>query len=102
MTSFFSSLQPERILLIVAIVVGAHVVVIAVRALGSRLLSAMPRGSFNKARSLAGPAISFVIFSLYFTALGLVLNEFGVSLKAYLASASVLGLAVGFGSQGLV
>jgi small conductance mechanosensitive channel len=102
MTSFFSSLQPGRILLIVAIVVGVHVVVIAVRALGSRLLSAIPRASFNKARSLASLATSFIIFGLYFTALGLVLNEFGVSLKAYLASASVLGLAVGFGSQGLV
>jgi hypothetical protein len=28
-------------------------------------------------------------------ALGLILREFGVSLKAYLASASVVGLAIG-------
>ena len=41
-------------------------------------------------------------FSLYFGAIGLILKEFGVSLTAYLASASVLGLAIGFGSQGLV
>ena len=39
---------------------------------------------------------------LYFSAFGLILSEFGVSLKAYLASASILGLAIGFGSQGLV
>ena len=45
----------------------------------------MPRASFTKVRSLAGLATSFVIFGLYFKALGLVLNEFGVSLKAYLA-----------------
>jgi len=39
----------------------------------------------------AGEAAYFVI-----------LKEFGVSLVAYLASASVMGLAIGFGSQGLV
>jgi small conductance mechanosensitive channel len=93
---------PTRILVIIAIVVGVHFVVIVVRMLGTRLMSALPRSSFAKARSLAGLLTSFVIFGLYFTALGLVLNEFGVSLKAYLASASVLGLAIGFGSQGLV
>jgi small conductance mechanosensitive channel len=39
---------------------------------------------------------------LYFGTIGLILREFGVSLTAYLASASVVGLAIGFGSQGLV
>ena len=34
--------------------------------------------------------------------MGLVLQEFGVNLTAYLASASVVGLAISFGSQGLV
>ena len=42
------------------------------------------------------------MFILYFLAVGLILREFGVSLTAYLASASVLGLAIGFGSQGVV
>jgi small conductance mechanosensitive channel len=41
-------------------------------------------------------------FLLYFLAMGLILQEFGVNLKAYLASASILGLAVSFGSQSLV
>jgi small conductance mechanosensitive channel len=94
--------DPTRIVVIIAIVVGAHLTVIVVRMLGSKLMSALPQASLAKARSLAGLLTSFVIFGLYFTALGLVLNEFGVSLKAYLASASVLGLAIGFGSQGLV
>jgi small conductance mechanosensitive channel len=102
MNFFFNSSLPGRILLITAILVGSHLAVIAVRALGTKILSALPRASFNKARSLAGLATSFIIFGLYFTALGFVLSEFGVSLKAYLASASVLGLAIGFGSQGLV
>src|SRR5208282_6712290 len=34
--------------------------------------------------------------------IGLILQEFGVNLTAYLASASVVGLAISFGSQGLV
>jgi small conductance mechanosensitive channel len=39
---------------------------------------------------------------MYFVAVGLVLKEFGISLTAYFASATIIGLAVGFGSQGLV
>jgi len=45
---------------------------------------------------------SGVTFILYFFAMGLVLEEFGVNLKGYLASASILALAISFGSQGLV
>ena len=41
-------------------------------------------------------------FVIYFLAIGLVLEEFGVNLTAYLASASIVGLAISFGSQGLV
>ena len=44
-----------------------------------------------------------VTFSMYFIALGLVLEElFNLNLAAYLASASIIGLAISFGSQGLV
>ena len=43
-----------------------------------------------------------VTFGIYFFALGLILQEFGVNLMAYLASASIIGLAISFGSQGLV
>ena len=93
---------PWRILVIIAVVVGVHVAVLIIRAVGKRLMAAMPRRSFAKARSLLGLLTSIAIFVLYFGAVGFVLKEFGVSLTAYLASASVLGLAVGFGSQGLV
>jgi len=46
--------------------------------------------------------VSGLNFAIYFMAVGLILREFKVSLTAYLASASVIGLAVGFGLQGLV
>ena len=91
-----------RILLIIAIVIGAHLMVLIVRRGGTRLMKAWPKSTFAKARSVASLMTSAAIFFLYFSAIGLVLKEFGVSLTAYLASASVLGLAIGFGSQGLV
>jgi moderate conductance mechanosensitive channel len=47
--------------------------------------------------------VSGVSFGIYFFALGLVLQElFEINLTAYLASASIIGLAISFGSQGLV
>lgn len=93
---------PIRILVIIVVVVAAHLAVVIVRKLSQRLMVALPRASFAKGRTIASLLTSIVIFVLYFAAVGLVLKEFGVSLTAYLASASVLGLAIGFGSQGLV
>ncbi len=48
---------------------------------------------------LIGNTVTSIV---YFFAFGLVLEEFGVNLTAYLASASIVGLAISFGSQGLV
>ncbi len=47
-------------------------------------------------------AVSAITVAVYFSAFGLILREFGISLRAYFASASIIGLAVAFGSQGLV
>lgn len=65
-------------------------------------MTARMSSSVSKAKTVASLGISIAVFALYFGAFGLVLKEFHVSLKAYLASASVIGLAIGFGSQGLV
>ncbi len=92
----------ERILLVLLIVAAAHLCVRAIRHLTQRLASTDVIQRWAKLRTLAGLMASILVFSLYFGALGLVLQEFGVSLTAYLASASILGLAIGFGSQGLV
>jgi len=48
---------------------------------------------------LIGSGITFLI---YFFSFGFILQELGVNLTAYLASATVIGLAISFGSQGLV
>ncbi len=57
---------------------------------------------YSKLRTVVSLLTSLFIFTIYFLVVGLILAEFGVSLKAYLASASIIGLAVGFGSQNLV
>jgi len=92
----------ERIIVIVVIAVVAHLSVYGIRHLGQRLMTADTMLRWNKLRTLAGLITSALVFTLYFGALGFVLQEFGVSLTAYLASASILGLAIGFGSQGVV
>lgn len=92
----------ERILLVFIIAVLAHISVISIRRLAQRLLSTDAIRHWTKLKTLTGLLTSTLVFTLYFGAFGLVLHEFGVSLTAYLASASILGLAIGFGSQGIV
>ncbi len=92
----------QRIFWTLAIAAGAHALVLVLRLLGRRATTARLRGSWYKARTAATLATSIGVFAVYFVALGIVLREFGVSLTAYFASASIVGLAVGFGSQGLV
>jgi small conductance mechanosensitive channel len=93
---------PLRVGGFAAIAVLVHLCVLLVRRIAMYLLADERAHRFQRLRSIGTLATSAVVFSLYFFAVGLILREFGVSLAAYLASASVLGLAVGFGSQGVV
>ena len=107
MISHLSGLLAEasglvRIIAIIVVIGGLHLAVIAVRHLSNKLKSLATRPGLSKTRTIASLATSAIVFSLYFVALGLILREIGISLKAYLASASIMGLAIGFGSQGLV
>lgn len=98
----------SRILLIVILAVLAHALVLLVRRVGAWTLGgegadakalARRRPKFASVATLVVSALTFVI---YFAAFGIVLGELGISLTAYFASATVIGLAIGFGSQGLV
>lgn len=91
-----------RIVIFAGLAVATHLLVVLIRRLSKALLQHEPGARYRKLRSIATLATSTVIFTLYFLAIGFILREFGVSLTAYLASASVVGLAVGFGSQGVV
>lgn len=95
------SLMP-RLAIFAGLAIVTHLLVIVVRRLVTHFLVSQPTRRFQKLKSIATLATSAIIFSLYFFAIGLILRELGVSLTAYLASASVIGLAIGFGSQGIV
>ena len=100
-----------RLLLIVGMVLLLHVMVKIVRSVSEWLISKShakesPLGfvtqqpKFITLIQLVANAATSV---MYFIAVGLVLNElFQIKLTNYLASASILALAVSFGSQGLV
>ena len=93
---------PLRMASIVAVAVGSHAIVIAVRYISRWLIARFSDRSLAKIRTITSLLTSIIVFSLYFGAIGFVVNEFGLSLTGYFASASVIALAVGFGSQGVV
>ncbi len=100
----------ERILLIAGLAAIAHATVKLIRFVSEWLIirSHTKENPFGfvtekpKFITVTRLIVSAVTFTIYFLALGLILQEFGVNLTAYLASASIIGLAISFGSQGLI
>jgi moderate conductance mechanosensitive channel len=96
--------------LILVIAVATHLVVRGIKSLSDRLLA--PDATVNRAvaatrrhpkiATVVSLLVSAATFVVWFSALGLALNQLGVDLTAYFATATVIGLAVAFGSQGLV
>ena len=101
-----------RILLFALLAVLAHLVVTGLKWLSEWLLTyRLKTGQtteqnfsrrFHKLATVITILVSGLTFIAYFIAIGLILQDFNVKLTAYLASASVIGLAVGFGAQGFV
>lgn len=103
MTDFLTGMPLlGRTLLILGVVVALHLGVHLVRIGGERLTRTKATASVRKLRTTISLSTSVAVFTMYFLAIGFILQEFGISMTAYLASASVIGLAVGFGSQGVV
>lgn len=103
LTSWSSDLHSwQRLLLVLLVAIVAHSLVLLIRKLTSYWMNLSSKTSRRKAVSVLSLVSSSLIFVFYFSAIGFVLSEFGVPITAYLASASIIGLAVGFGSQGLV
>lgn len=104
----FGSSTPLRIVGIVLLAAATHLVVRLIRWAGERMILHEPvdRTKLLRRRpevaTLTTIIVSAVTFTIYFAAIGFVLDELGVSLTTYVASASVIGLAVGFGLQGFV
>lgn len=93
---------PWRVLTFFALAAVTHVAVLLIEHAAIRFSRRTTRLRLKKLQSLTTLLSSAAVFVLYFLLIGVLLNEFGVSLTAYFASASVVGLAVAFGSQGLV
>ena len=100
------------VLAIAAAAVLAHFFVRTARAAAERALA--PPGAepgqlhlaaarrHPKLTTLVSLAASTASFVIWFVTVGVVLRRLGVDPTAYFATATVVGLAVGFGSQGLV
>lgn len=97
-----------RVGLIVVLALIAHFLVKGVAVASERIIRATQEGHIRfvsqqpKFVTLLRLVANTVVWTIYFVAMGLFLEECGVNLTAYLASASVVGLAISFGSQGLV
>jgi small-conductance mechanosensitive channel len=91
-----------RIITIIAISVGAHILVIIIKRLSKIIFKSLSGKSGAKVMSVVSLLTSVIVFIIYFLAIGYILKSLGISLTAYMASASIIGLAVGFGSQGMV
>tara|TARA_R110000868_G_scaffold100722_6_gene277134 strand:- start:15104 stop:15934 length:831 start_codon:yes stop_codon:yes gene_type:complete len=101
--SDFRQLDPmTRLGLILGAVIVVHCAVIVIRMVTRRVLAAKLDRRLSKARTITTLVSSVTVFLLYFGAVGFALNELGISVTAYVASASIIGLAVAFGSQGMV
>jgi len=99
-----------RVVLIILLCLLVQVLVVAVRRLSEWLIhkSNAHKHALDfvtrqpKFVTLIQLIASGVTFTIYFLTLGLVLQQVGLNLKGYLASASIVALAISFGSQGLV
>jgi len=101
-----------RILLIIVLTVAGHFTVKGIRRFSQYLLTMKVESQtaseanltrrYPKIATIITILVSAVTFTIYFVAVGMILREFKISLTTYFASATVIGLAVGFGLQGFV
>jgi len=105
------SLQTKcyHILSIVIFVILCRIVLILFRVLirfiiysNWGLLRFVYRQHKNRNMTIYSLVINIAKYVVYLWGLGFALSELGVNYTAYFASLSVIGLAIGFGSQGLV
>ena len=99
----------KRITVIVLIAVGCRVLLLVLRVIIRFViycdwgpLKLVYRQHKSRTMTMYSLLINLSKYVVYIAALGFVLTELGINYAAYLASLSVVGLAIGFGSQGLV
>jgi small conductance mechanosensitive channel len=92
----------KKILLVLAIAIGSHILVLVIKFIYRKILRKKKEVENAKWLSISSLVVSILVFTIYFISIGKILVELGVSLSTYIASASIIGLAVAFGSQGIV
>ncbi len=102
-------LKIQRILVILGIMAASALLIAGFRMLSQLViysswgpLKYLFKHHKSRIMTIHSLVLNLLKYVVYFTALGFILSELGVNYKAYLASLSVVGLAIGFGSQGLV
>lgn len=97
-----------RVLMALGIGFLGHMILIQLRRITENLMKPKRKSKerwvkkFPKVVTSLTLITSVLTFIIYFGVLGFILVELGVPITAYFASASVIGLAVAFGSQGIV
>lgn len=99
----------QRIAMILVIVVGCRILLLVFRLMIHFIiycdwgpLKLVYHRHKNRTMTMYSLLINLSKYVVYLATIGFILSELGVNYTAYLASLSVIGLAIGFGSQGLV
>jgi len=99
----------RRIAVIAVVVVVSQIAVRLFRGLVHRVvyseygpLKFIYRRHKKRTMTIYSLVLNLSKYVVYLVAIGLILTELGVNYTVYFASLSVIGLAIGFGSQGLV
>ncbi|RLQ90080.1 mechanosensitive ion channel family protein [Planomicrobium sp. Y74] len=95
--------------LIAAQIVGIVIAFFIVRAIGNKVISRffgklLKKGDVTKGRALTLQSLSENVFGyvLIFILVATIFSIFGLSVASLIAGAGIVGLAIGFGAQGLV
>jgi len=93
-----------RIPAYIAIALATHLLVLVIKRAVARFVRDTDHREHRKLRSIATVMTSALVFALYFFVVGLIVEELFPNFEwtTYFASASVIALAIGFGSQGIV
>ncbi|GMV81760.1 MAG: hypothetical protein AMXMBFR7_29440 [Planctomycetota bacterium] len=99
----------NRILIVAGITLAAWVVIVLLRLLSHWLIFSewgplrfIYRVNKSRTETIHRLVLNSAKYVICFVALGYILSELGINYTTYLASLSVFGLAIGFGSQGFV
>jgi len=111
--NFFESIDWADLALksgeVLAKLIGIYIAYIIVKSIGNKIIHKMFEGlenrkeiSTTRAKTLQTLVLNFFHYALFFIFIVTVFQVFGYNVTALLAGAGVVGLAIGFGAQGLV